>query len=241
MNSKWKKILTHRYFSVGIIFLIFYLGSRFSSSPLEISFCHLISVKLSTTVLNVISEFSLNAGILLIFYCLLDVNRRYTTLLELCDELESQYWEFNSQLISYIGRALKKEENCEDSEALQLANKINADLLIFTTHKYDYFNKTSTNLKSKIRTILSDTNVSVFLEAKTVINTINRILELDFISNENKNNLLQIKKNLDLLAPGGFLGPLFLEKYIFSNDKHLILEDTIFEVIKELKNIHSIQ
>lgn len=242
MNPKWKKIVLHRFFIIGLVFLFFYLGSKFSPSPLEISFCHLTSFTLSKTMLNVISEISMNAALLLIFYCFLDVNRRYTAILELSDELESKYFQFNSKLIDYIARRLEKEENNE--EALNLANRIKKDLLISTTHKYDYFNKTSHNLKNIIKSKLLDIKYIIFFEATTVINTINKILELDFISNKNKNNLLQIKKDLNLIEPTGLFGNYTcapLDTYLFNEDKHLILEDQIYKIIEELKNIHSLQ
>lgn len=237
---KNNKLISHTFFKLGILSLAVYFFCKFTANSYTVPLpcdSHFI-LSLNPTLLSVLSEISLNTALLLIFYCVIDVKRKYNLISSLIDELDENYIRFNVELVKLIKNILSGKK---DREADDIAKGLN-NLDFVALHKYIYFKDIPEELKEYIKRALSEDKNLLSYDVSLLLKTIDKILNIEFITNKTKNKLESFQKELKLIHSNSLIFNLsyFLDGYIFNKKKKYIYQDDIYLVMDELNDINAL-
>ena len=234
----WKKIVRHKYFILGLVFYFIFIVTETSKPSLTFSlFKNSFPLfTLNENFLTIISETFINAAVVLIFYCIIDVRAKLLTISSITSELDNNYHQFNSVLIKRIGDFLRNQST---AEAIRISSKIKEDTEGTVYSKYFFFqNEASPEMLQLIKEKLKEERIFMAFESSALINTIDKLIGLEHLSFDKKNILAKIKRDISSIEPMGHISesscPLF--DLIYSDTKKTIMDDSVMQIIKELNN-----
>lgn len=234
----WKKIIRHKYFILGLVFYVIFIVTESSKPSLSLSFFRNSSplLTLDENLLTIISETFINAAVVLIFYCIIDVRAKLLTISSITSELDNNYHQFNSILIKRIGDFLK---NHSTAEAIRISSKIKEDPEGIVYSKYKFFQmEASPEMLQLIKEKLKEERIFMAFESSALINTIDKLIGLEHLSFDKKNILSKIKNDISSIEQIGNANESFCPLFdlIYSDKKKTIMDDSVMKIIKELNN-----